>query len=684
MNREAAEGSAPSPPIPDDLGLVSWQLEAVEAWVSGDAAGPFRGTVEVFTGGGKSLIALACMRRALAVDPSVRFVIVVPTLALLRQWRTLVLNRTFIPESHIGELHGQRKDRLEDCTVLLAVLNSASEWLPSMSRDTSSGVMLIVDESHRAGAPQFSRVLDTRAEFRLGLSATAAREDVDEEGIPVEYDDHALGVLLGQIVYRFDLRMAREIGWLPEFTVYHHRIHLMPDERRVYDDLSRRIDDLADRLADEGLDVGSARRQVGQSGSKGDLSRAYVGAVAQRKDLLYRAAQRQEVAVRILNDLAVRQPPPRVLLFHERIDEAADLHRAIEAQELPVDTALEHSRLPDAERQLALACFSSGQVSILVSVKSLIEGIDVPDADVGMSIASSSSVRQRIQALGRVLRRRFDGGKKTAEMHLLYVGDSVDEAIYEKEDWGDLTGEARNIYLDWHPGAQVPVPLPGPPRTPRPTEEQFWESIGGDIGEAPIPWPCEWPRNEWRLDSRGTITNLEGRLVVNPQTAVQNVRLIKPGGGRFRVSHKYRCIVVPETIAGNTTAWLVGRLEEPFRFSHQANEESETSESSSLEGEHFPGPLDRSGGSFQIRQKSGGVVERRGPGGREFAATDPLDDPRRQNARRVLEAWQRTGLPGIKFFVNSNGDAYHLDAGVPRFLASVPEGFDWPGAEEGV
>lgn len=64
-----------------------------------------------------------------------------------------------------------------------------------------------------------------------------------------------------------------------------------------------------------------------------------------------------------------------MLLFHERIDEAADLHRAIEAQELPVDTALEHSRLPDAERQLALARFSSGQVSILVSVKSLIEGM---------------------------------------------------------------------------------------------------------------------------------------------------------------------------------------------------------------------------------------------------------------------------------------------------------------------
>lgn len=43
-------------------------------------------------------------------------------------------------------------------------------------------------------------------------------------------------------------------------------------------------------------------------------------------------------------------------------------------------------------------------------------------------------------------------------MHLLYVGDSVDEAIYEKEDWGDLRrgGEEHLLGLaPWGQGARA-------------------------------------------------------------------------------------------------------------------------------------------------------------------------------------------------------------------------------------
>ena len=105
-------------------------------------------------------------------------------------------------------------------------------------------------------------------------------------------------------------------------------------------------------------------------------------------------------------------------------------------------------------------------------MKSLIEGIDVPAADVGVSVASSSSVRQRIQSLGRVLRRQFDEDvSKLAEMHVIYVVDTVDEIIYAKEDWSDLTGEAANRYWVWPLDPEAPPePQDGPPLTPRPTE----------------------------------------------------------------------------------------------------------------------------------------------------------------------------------------------------------------------
>ena len=66
--------------------LAPWQQRAVEAWVAGDGNGPFRGTLEIFTGGGKTLIALECWMRALAERPNTRLSIVVPTEALAHQW----------------------------------------------------------------------------------------------------------------------------------------------------------------------------------------------------------------------------------------------------------------------------------------------------------------------------------------------------------------------------------------------------------------------------------------------------------------------------------------------------------------------------------------------------------------------------------------------------------------------
>src|SRR4051812_25017123 len=186
-------GDASTSSFDVDLPLVDWQETAVEAWVHGDDAGAHRGTLEIFTGGGKTLVALACMKHAADVAPTLRVAVVVPTLALARQWVRVLTERTRLREQDIGELHGDRRDDLGDVRVLVGVLNSAAQHLPAMTRNTPDPVMLVVDESHRAGANKFSRVLESRAEFRLGLSATADREDLDEDGLPLSYADHVLG-----------------------------------------------------------------------------------------------------------------------------------------------------------------------------------------------------------------------------------------------------------------------------------------------------------------------------------------------------------------------------------------------------------------------------------------------------------------------------------------------------------
>jgi superfamily II DNA or RNA helicase len=51
-----------------------------------------------------------------------------------------------------------------------------------------------------------------------------------------------------------------------------------------------------------------------------------------------------------------------------------------------------------------LAAFRGGELPVLVTSKVLNEGIDVPEAGVGVVVSGSGSVREHVQRLGRLLR----------------------------------------------------------------------------------------------------------------------------------------------------------------------------------------------------------------------------------------------------------------------------------------
>ncbi|GIT63246.1 MAG: hypothetical protein Ct9H300mP21_07920 [Pseudomonadota bacterium] len=55
------------------------------------------------------------------------------------------------------------------------------------------------------------------------------------------------------------------------------------------------------------------------------------------------------------------------------------------------------------EREAFLKSFRSGEYPILVTSKVLNEGVDVPDANVGMIVSGSGSIREHVQRLGRIL-----------------------------------------------------------------------------------------------------------------------------------------------------------------------------------------------------------------------------------------------------------------------------------------
>ena len=57
-----------------------------------------------------------------------------------------------------------------------------------------------------------------------------------------------------------------------------------------------------------------------------------------------------------------------------------------------------------SEREAALSAFRRGELRVLVSARVLNEGIDVPEADIGIIVAGTSGEREHVQRVGRLLR----------------------------------------------------------------------------------------------------------------------------------------------------------------------------------------------------------------------------------------------------------------------------------------
>src|SRR5438067_2196513 len=97
-----------------DLEPRSYQEEAFAAWSRQDG----RGVVVLPTGAGKTVLALMAVAQLQA-----RTLVVVPTLELLEQWRTTLIERLGAPPEAVGQLGGGRRE-LRPITV--ATYDSAS------------------------------------------------------------------------------------------------------------------------------------------------------------------------------------------------------------------------------------------------------------------------------------------------------------------------------------------------------------------------------------------------------------------------------------------------------------------------------------------------------------------------------------------------------------------------------
>lgn len=666
--------------------LHEWQEQCIQKWHESGQ----KGTIKVVTGGGKTVLGLALAERLqnnTATD--LRVAIVVPTIVLMHQWYDELRNKGNLPPGLVGRLGGGYKDSLdENCRILICVLKSASTKLPKMAKkdDISKKLLLIVDECHRASATKTSKVLSTERAYSLGLSATPEH---DEEA-NANYDDSTVGRALGGVIYELSYVDAFEYGLIPPFTIRHMGVELSQQERAEYDQLTRRIRDAHREL--QGLSTDSsfdkwARRVAKSQSPHAPLASRYVSDVNKRKELLFRAKSRTDVVVELIKNEISANADARVILFHERVSEAERLFFAL--MSAGFKAIVEHSDLPDGMRSDGLKLFRDGQAKILVSVKSLIEGFNVPEADVGIIAASSSSPRQRIQSMGRVMRQHLgkDGEERTACIYVVYVRDTADENIYRKFDWEKLTGAERNSYYEWTKSTGQ-IEQSSPPKAFVPGENEI-DASALEVGK---PYPGAYEGIEYSCDNNYNVATVGappkgGSKYIPDAKELAEMVIDAKGPGRFKITPKKNFVLVySNKQALYAGAWEIpespAARQETIKLMHQ--HDCSLWAQTAKPGDEYPvqNP-DLANDKWRYKQGQGGqIVEQIHRGIRRASVgADARDAAKGEDAEKLLAAIRELAKSGESITNLVSTQERHIlfrKEGKLRFIAVLSKGLEFP------
>ena len=366
-----------------------WQTTALDSWQKS-----FHGIASVVTGGGKTIFAQMCMDAFRRRYPFGRFVILVPTLALLDQWYVSLREDFLVPPGDMAIFSGESRPKTLG-VVNLMVLNTAR--VLAMNVPESHDAMLIVDECHRAASQSNSLALTGDYRATLGISATPERE----------YDDLFHRILvpaLGPILFEYNYTQALHDGVIVPFDLVNVSVDMSAEEQLRYDEAT--------------TDIVRTYRRV----ESGEVSREVLAIKLQRRTRLAASSlQRIPVTIR----LAEQHRGSRLIVFHESIPSADTIHKVLSARRF--NSTIYHSKISAELRRDNLRLYRRGIFDTLVTCRALDEGTNVPETDVAIVASSTGSVRQRIQRLGRVLRPA--PGKPRATIYTIYVSKPEEERL---------------------------------------------------------------------------------------------------------------------------------------------------------------------------------------------------------------------------------------------------------------
>jgi len=374
----------PCPYLTSKTKLRDYQKEALERWLQQK-----NGIIILPTGSGKTILAIKIIQKI----NSPTF-IVVPTLDLVIQWKE-ELNKAF--DLKIGEFTGKKKD-IQPITV--STYNSAFINAANLGNRFK---LLIFDEVHHLPSEGFKQIAEMFASpFRLGLTATFERSDGLHED---------LLRLIGGIIYE---KKTEDLAgkYLSNYEIVKIGVDLTEEEKIIYSDF---IKNYRNYLISRNIKIRTQadfKKIIMRSGYDPEARKAILSR-NQAERIAYNSKNKIE---KIRNLLSKKD---RIIIFTRYNDMVYLISKEFF---IPCITYKTHSK----ERKDILRKFKKGEYTAIVSSQVLDEGIDVPEANIGIIVSGTGSTREFIQRLGRLLRPR-DG--KNAILYELVSKNTMEVKI---------------------------------------------------------------------------------------------------------------------------------------------------------------------------------------------------------------------------------------------------------------
>lgn len=371
----------------DTIQLYEWQKKFIREFFQKKKM-----IANVATGAGKTQVAIEIIKKLWEINPNYNILITVPKVVILETLWLPELRKNNITINKVGVYYGYAKE----FSKITLTTNASIKKLSLEIFD-----IIIIDEVHNFYVESLKKILRHKFEYMLGLTASIYNAEQKHWGLLEKFDYN---------IFKYNTKDAIHDGLINTFNLTDIQIIIdEPEIREKYNTLQNNIKNMLGKMG--GFD--NYLRLPADNRDKLLLQKLF----NDRNELILNYPKKLDVAADIID----KHRHEKILVFNQYNKISTKITWHLIDKEIKSHIIDSHVKRED--RVNLIKKYEDGKFNVLLTSRIFDEGYNLPGIGVVIILSGSSTERQMIQRIGRVLRKK----DKPSEIYQIYVKDTFEE-----------------------------------------------------------------------------------------------------------------------------------------------------------------------------------------------------------------------------------------------------------------